>query len=333
MVLHLHLVKLVKGKFWNTLDQDCEFATKEGCLGLEVDFFFNRGSGENIVSDTDVVEKDALEFLSLGGCSEDLIFLKGLQIVHVKVTDNWARTGLTQCRTSLGFFKFGGCRLWVHWLSLTLNHFLGLSFTWGLCRFSTYGSGCSRLLFWHWHGSKVFSIYEVHRVSVDDTGVIILRLNFEIVRDQIDRALGDECRVRPVGLVSKTTTSTTASTAATTVSPSTVGRSTSAGLVMSSSGVLAPTVLMLLVLAVATTTHSLAIVRLLLHVVLLLVLTHVRLIWVPLLRLSGVLEATLILRIMLVAAGLLLLLLSLLLVSLVVLWWLHCCFEAWDAVR
>ena len=71
-------------------------------------------------------------------------------------------------------------------------------------------------MFWHWHGSKVFSIYEVHRVSVDDTGVIILRLNFEIVRDQIDRALGDECRVRPVGLVSKTTTSTTASTAATT---------------------------------------------------------------------------------------------------------------------
>ena len=102
-----------------------------------------------------------------------------------------------------------------------------------------------------------------------------MRLNFEIVRDQVDRTLRYERLVGLVGLIAKTPASTTATAAA--FSPSTIRRSASLRIVMSSSGVLA---LMLLLVAVATaagTTHSLAIVRLLLPwMVLLLVVAHVR---------------------------------------------------------
>ena len=88
MVLHLHLVELIKGEFGDALDQDREFATEKVCLGLEIDLFLNWGSRENIISDANVVEEDALELLRLGWRSKDLVLLEGLQIVHVKVTDN-----------------------------------------------------------------------------------------------------------------------------------------------------------------------------------------------------------------------------------------------------
>ena len=66
MVFHLHLIELVKGEFGHTLDQDCEFAAEERCFGLEIDLFFNWSRRENIITDADVVEEDALEFLRLG---------------------------------------------------------------------------------------------------------------------------------------------------------------------------------------------------------------------------------------------------------------------------
>ena len=167
---------------------------------------------------------------------------------------------------------------------------------------------------WHWHGWDVLAVNEIHSVGVDDSRVVILGLDFEIVGYQVDGALRHQRVVRSVRLLVEATATTAAPAAA--FSPATVGRPSLVLIVMSSSGVLAAVVLLLLELAVtATSVHPLAIVRLLVPGVLL-VTAHMGLVRVPGLRLARVVETTLI--VLLEVSVLLLLMLSLLLILLVV---------------
>ena len=146
--------------------------------------------------------------------------------------------------------------------------------------------------------------------------MVILGLDFEIVGYQVDGALRHQRVVRSVRLLVEATATTAAPAPATAFSPATIGRPSLVLIVMSSSGVLAAVVLLLLELTVtATSVHPLAIVRLLVPGVLL-VTAHVGLVRVPGLRLARVVETTLI--VLLEVSVLLLLMLSLLLILLVV---------------
>jgi len=86
---------------------------------------------------------------------------------------------------------------------------------------------------------EVFTVDEVNCISVDDAGVIVLTLDFEIIRNQVDWTFGYECCLGLIGRARETISATTAATAAATFSPSTVGRTASVLIVVSSSGVLA----------------------------------------------------------------------------------------------
>ena len=52
-----------------------------------------------------VVEEDGLQLLRLGWCSEDLVFLERLQIVHVEIADDGS--GLGQGRYTWVLALFG----------------------------------------------------------------------------------------------------------------------------------------------------------------------------------------------------------------------------------
>lgn len=88
MIFHPHRVEVVQCKFTDTLNQDSELATKEELLGLEVNLLVNCRGGEDVVTDADVVDEDALELGGLGGGAKDFIFLEGLQIVDIEIADN-----------------------------------------------------------------------------------------------------------------------------------------------------------------------------------------------------------------------------------------------------
>lgn len=88
MVLHAHRVEVVQGEFADALNQDGELAAKKGLLGLEVDLLVDGRGGEDVVTDTDVVDEDALKLGGLGWGTENFIFLERLKIVHIEIADN-----------------------------------------------------------------------------------------------------------------------------------------------------------------------------------------------------------------------------------------------------
>ena len=100
---------------------------------------------------------------------------------------------------------------------------------------------------------KILSVDEVNCIGIDDSRVIVLALDFEIVRDQVDRSFRHESSVGLEGLSAKAATATTAAATAAAVSPSAVGWTLV--VIMSAAGVLttAAVVLLLLMTAKATT--------------------------------------------------------------------------------
>ena len=128
----------------------------------------------------------------------------------------------------------------------------------------------------HWHSWNVFAINEINGVGVDNTRVVVLGFDFEIVGYQVDGALWHERVVRSERLLTEPTASAT--TATTSFSSSTIGTLSLPALVVFPSRVLATTTLVVLLLLLllllelatmtvpttaAATTISLAIVRLL----------------------------------------------------------------------
>ncbi len=60
-------------------------------LRFEVNFFVYLGSRENVVSDRNVVNEDALELVCLG--AKNLVFLECFQIVNGEVANDGAAFG------------------------------------------------------------------------------------------------------------------------------------------------------------------------------------------------------------------------------------------------
>ena len=85
MLLHLHGVEVVERELGDPLNADGELASEVCLLRLEVDLLFHEGSGENVVTDGNVVDKDTFEFGSLG--AQNFIFLERFQILDCKIAD------------------------------------------------------------------------------------------------------------------------------------------------------------------------------------------------------------------------------------------------------
>jgi hypothetical protein len=58
VLLHFHGVEVVKGELGDALNADSELAPEVSLLGLEVNLLLNKGSGENVVTDRNVVDKN-----------------------------------------------------------------------------------------------------------------------------------------------------------------------------------------------------------------------------------------------------------------------------------
>ena len=91
MLFHFHRVQVVQAKLRDTIDTNGEFSAKVSLFSFEVDFFIDLRSRENVVTDGNVVNEDALQFVCLG--AKNFIFLECLQIVDGEVTDNCASFG------------------------------------------------------------------------------------------------------------------------------------------------------------------------------------------------------------------------------------------------
>ena len=87
---------------------------------------------------------------------------------------------------------------------------------------------------------KILSVDEVNCIGIDDSRVIVLALDFEIVRDQVDRSLWNKSSVGLEWLTTKaaaTARATATVMSAAAVSPPVVGRATLV-VIMSAAGVL-----------------------------------------------------------------------------------------------
>ena len=244
--------------------------------------------------------------------------------MNIEVSNNWGWLDDRWLRLLYFGRLLGILSRWLPFLRLW-------SFTWGLGGFNLSG----RL--GHWHSWNVFAINEINGVGVDNTRVVVLGFDFEIVGYQVDGALRHEWVVWSERRWSESSALVT--TATTSVSSSTIGTLSLVPLVVFPSRVLATTttliVLLLLLLLLlelttvtvtttaAATTISLAIVRLLVPGMLL-VTARVGLWRVPRLRLAWMMETTFI---VLLEVPVLLVLSLLLIVVLLVVRTLHCWFE------
>ncbi len=86
MLLHFHRVQVIEAELRDSINSDGELAAKIRLFCLKVDFFIDLRSRENVVSDGNVVDKNALELVCLG--SKNFIFLECLQVVNSEITND-----------------------------------------------------------------------------------------------------------------------------------------------------------------------------------------------------------------------------------------------------
>ena len=58
VLLHFHGVEVVKGELGDTLNADSELTPEVSLFSLEVNLLLNEGSGENVVANRNVVDKN-----------------------------------------------------------------------------------------------------------------------------------------------------------------------------------------------------------------------------------------------------------------------------------
>ena len=179
-------------------------------LCLEVNLLVDGRGREDIVADAHVVHKNALQFGGLGWGAEDFVFLESLQIVRIEISHDLIKPRLGFCDLSgdhllafflrgargsgglLGFFDFFG-------VVGRRGSGRGLRRRASAARLGALGGRAllrgRRLGLGRGHGHllvqlNVFAVDEVDRVGVNDSRVIRLALNFEIVRYEVDWSLG-----------------------------------------------------------------------------------------------------------------------------------------------
>lgn len=132
---------------------------------------------EDVVSDRDVVDKDAFQFVSLS--TEDFVLLKSFKVVNCKIADNWFRTALRLNRHNLLVLALLKAKFSHSFLSLNLRVGLRL-----------------RLVV-----TVSFTINEFNSVGIDDT--VARTLNFKVVGNQVDWASLHQCLLGALGLVAE----------------------------------------------------------------------------------------------------------------------------------
>lgn len=86
VLLHFHRVQVIETELWDSINSYGKLTTEIRLFCFEVNFFINLRSRKNVVSDGNVVDKNALELVCLG--SENFIFLECLQVVNCEITDD-----------------------------------------------------------------------------------------------------------------------------------------------------------------------------------------------------------------------------------------------------
>jgi len=133
---------------------------------------------EDVVSDRDVVDKDALQFVSLS--TEDFVLLKSFKVVNCKIADNWFRTALRLNRHNLLVLALLKAKFSHSFLSFLLR--VGLRLPWLVLTVS-------------------FTINKFNSVGVDDA--VARTLNFKVVGNQVDWASLHQCLLGALGLVAE----------------------------------------------------------------------------------------------------------------------------------
>lgn len=129
-------------------------------FSFEVNLLVDLGSGENIVTDGNVVDEDTFKFVCLG--AKNFIFLECLQIIDREISNN--------------------CASFCDWLVFA---FFDRKLTEGISGvLDTYFSGRCGLL------GLLLSVNKFYRVGVDDA--VTLTLNFKVVGNQVNRTALNE---------------------------------------------------------------------------------------------------------------------------------------------
>lgn len=98
VLLHLHRVELVEAELGDAHDTDGELAAEVSLFRLKVDDFVNLLGRENVIPDRNVIDEDALQFVSLG--AKNFVFLESFQVIdgqvayHILAVLALARSGL-----------------------------------------------------------------------------------------------------------------------------------------------------------------------------------------------------------------------------------------------